>query len=262
MRALAEDASKSAVLLINDLAKRFGADEVLRGIDLQVARGEKIVLMGPSGSGKTTLLRCINWMETYEQGEIYLMGELVGYTVERGKRYVRKEKDIARMRRQCAMVFQHFNLFEHFSVLKNVMYAPIKVLGEDSEEVRTRALELLARVGLQDKTNARPAELSGGQRQRVAIARALAVRPSLMLFDEPTSSLDPELVGEVLQVMTEVAEGGMTMLTVTHELGFARRCADRVVFIDHGKEVESGPPEQVLDDPQHQRTRSFIGEMR
>ncbi len=256
-----KNGSEPGVLQINDLAKGFGSNEVLRGISLQIDRGEKVILMGPSGSGKTTILRCINWLEPYESGEIYLMGELVGYTVERGRRYVRKEKDIARMRRDCAMVFQHFNLIEHFSVIKNVMYAPIKILGENPEEVRTRALELLARVNLQDKINAYPAELSGGQQQRVAIARALAVRPSLLLFDEPTSALDPELVGEVLQVMTEVADSGVTMLIVTHELSFARRCADRVIFIDEGREIESGPPEIVIDDPQHERTRSFIGEV-
>ena len=254
-------ASGAPVLQINNLSKSFGPDDVLRGISLTIERGQKVVLMGPSGSGKTTILRCINWLEPYQQGEIYLLGELVGYIVKNGRRYVRHEKDIARMRRECAMVFQHFNLFEHFTVLKNVMYAPVKVLGENPNDVRTRAYELLERVNLKEKANARPAELSGGQRQRVAIARALAVRPSLMLFDEPTSSLDPELVGEVLRVMMEVADAGMTMLTVTHELGFARRCADRVVFIDHGQEVESGPPEQVLDNPRHPRTRAFIGEM-
>jgi polar amino acid transport system ATP-binding protein len=262
MRTLADETTEPAILRINNLAKRFGSNEVLRGINLKVDRGEKVVLMGPSGSGKTTILRCVNWLETYEQGEIYLLDELVGYTVKKGKRYRRKETDIARMRRNCAMVFQHFNLFEHLSVLKNIMYAPIKVLGEDPEEVRIRALELLARVHLQDKTSARPCELSGGQRQRIAIARALAIRPSLMLFDEPTSSLDPELVGEVLSVITEVAEAGMTMLIVTHELSFARRCADRVVFIDEGIEVESGPPEIIFDNPQHARTSAFIGDVK
>ena len=262
MGTLLDETSEPAVLRINNLAKRYGANEVLRGITLKVDRGEKIVLMGPSGSGKTTLLRCVNWLESYEQGEIFLMGELVGYTVKKGKRYLRKETDIARMRRMCAMVFQHFNLFEHMSVLKNIMYAPIKVLGEDPEEVRIRALELLARVNLQDKTNARPCELSGGQRQRVAIARALAVRPSLILFDEPTSSLDPELVGEVLNVMTEIANAGMTMLIVTHELSFARRCADRIIIIDDGVEVESGSPDVIFDNPQHARTQAFIWEVK
>ncbi|MBT7950224.1 MAG: amino acid ABC transporter ATP-binding protein [Gammaproteobacteria bacterium] len=256
-----ETESEQSVLEIIDLEKEFGSTRVLDGVSFKIERGEKVVLMGPSGSGKTTLLRCINWLETYEKGEIYLKGELVGYTVEKNKRYVRKEKDIARMRRECAMVFQHFNLIGHFSVLKNIMYAPIKILGENPDEVRQRAIDLLARVNLQDKIDFLPSELSGGQQQRVAIARALAVRPSLMLFDEPTSALDPELVGEVLQVMTEVAESGITMLIVTHEMNFARRCADRVIFMDEGKEVESGPPEIVFDDPKHARTKLFLGEV-
>ncbi len=253
--------TEQSVLEIIDLEKKFGTIEVLKGISFNVTRGEKVVLMGPSGSGKTTLLRCINWLEPYEKGEIYLDGELVGYIVEKGKRYVRKEKDIARMRRESAMVFQHFNLIGHFSVLKNIMYAPIKILRENPEEVRERAIDLLARVNLQDKIDFLPAELSGGQQQRVAIARALAVRPSLMLFDEPTSALDPELVGEVLQVMTEVADSGITMLIVTHEMSFARRCADRVIFMDEGREIESGPPELIFDNPKHARTKSFLGEV-
>jgi polar amino acid transport system ATP-binding protein len=257
----AQDQGAAPVLRIEGLSKSFGATPVLQGVNLTVKRGEKVVLMGPSGSGKTTVLRCINWLEPYVDGKIYLLGELVGYTVEGGMRYVRKEAEIARMRRMCAMVFQHFNLFEHFNVLKNVMYAPIKVLGENPDEVRERALELLKRVNLKDKIDAMPGQLSGGQQQRVAIARALAVRPALLLVDEPTSALDPELVGEVLDVITELANAGMTMLIVTHELSFARRCADRVMFIDEGVVIESGPPDRVLGNPQHPRTRAFIGEV-
>ena len=259
MSILDNKTDDDCVLEIVGLEKSFGSNAILKGMSLKMTRGEKVVLMGPSGSGKTTLLRCINWLETYEKGEIYLNGELVGYQVENGKRYVRAEKDIARMRRNCAMVFQHFNLIGHFSVLKNIMYVPVKILKEDPEKARERAVELLRRVNLQDKMDAMPAALSGGQQQRVAIARALAIRPSLMLFDEPTSALDPELVAEVLQVMTEVAESGVTMLIVTHEINFARRCADRIIVMDEGQEVESGPPAIVLDAPTQARTKSFLG---
>jgi polar amino acid transport system ATP-binding protein len=258
-----QDASAEAgpVVGIVDLHKWFGDLHVLRGVSLDVRKGERVVLMGPSGSGKTTLLRCINALELYDAGTVHVKGELVAYRNNHKGWFLRKERDIARMRRQCAMVFQHFNLFEHMTVMKNVMYAPVRVLGEDRDAVRERAVELLRRVNLEDKADVRPAQLSGGQRQRVAIARALAVQPEVMLFDEPTSSLDPELVSEVLRVMAEVAESGMTMITVTHEMSFAQRCADRVVFMDDGVVVESGTPAEIFANPKHPRTQAFLGEV-
>jgi polar amino acid transport system ATP-binding protein len=241
-----------------NVSKRFGSNEVLKGIDMDVHKGEVVCLLGPSGSGKTTFLRCINQLETINGGRIWVDGDLMGYVDKGGRLHRLHDKDIAAQRRDIGMVFQRFNLFPHLTALGNVMEAPIQVKGEKKSEVRARALELLARVGLSDKGDAYPAQLSGGQQQRVAIARALAMKPKLMLFDEPTSALDPELVGEVLDVMRALAKEGMTMIVVTHEMAFAHDVADRVVFMDGGVVVEEGPPREVIDNPQHQRTKTFL----
>jgi polar amino acid transport system ATP-binding protein len=241
-----------------NVRKRFGHLEVLKGIDLDVAAGEVVVVLGPSGSGKSTFLRCINHLETIEGGSIHVDGELIGFRAHGGRvRHLRK-REITRQRREIGMVFQQFNLFPHLTVLRNVMEAPTGVRREPRGPARERALELLAKVGLVDKAGSYPRQLSGGQQQRVAIARALAMRPKLMLFDEPTSALDPELVGEVLATMKGLAEEGLTMVVVTHEVGFAREVADRVVFMDGGVVVESGSPASVLDDPSNPRTRAFL----
>ncbi len=238
--------------------KRYGHHEVLKGIDLEVARGEVLCLIGPSGSGKSTFLRCINHLEPLSAGRISVDGELMGYR-ERGDRlYERTERDACRQRAAIGMVFQRFNLFPHLSVLHNIVEAPLRVRRESSDAAGERALTLLRRVGLQDKADAYPAQLSGGQQQRVAIARALAMSPKLMLFDEPTSALDPELVDEVLAVMRALAADGMTMIVVTHEMGFARDVAQRVVFMDAGVIVEQGPPGELLARPRHERTRAFL----
>src|SRR5215469_3023698 len=241
------------------LVKRFGQHTVLNGIDLSVKRKQVVVVIGPSGSGKTTLLRCINHLEKIDSGRIYVDGQLVGYREVNGRVVEDKEAAIARMRSQVGFVFQRFNLFPHLTALENVIEAPIHVLHQPKEEVRERAMALLAKVGLEEKANVYPHKLSGGQQQRVAIARALAMNPKLMLFDEATSALDPELVGEVLKVMRQLAEEGMTMVVVTHEMGFAREVADRVIFMDNGVIVEEGPPEQIFESPQHERTREFLG---
>jgi polar amino acid transport system ATP-binding protein len=238
--------------------KTFGRHEVLTGIDLTVQQGEVLCLLGPSGSGKSTFLRCINHLEKVTGGELYVDGELVGYRREGTKLYELREREIARKRAEIGMVFQRFNLFPHRTALENVVEGPVVVRGEPRSAAAERGRELLARVGLADKANAYPAQLSGGQQQRVAIARALAMRPKLMLFDEPTSALDPELVGEVLAVMRELANDGMTMIVVTHELGFAREAADQVAFLCDGVVVESGPPGQVLGSPREARTRQFL----
>jgi polar amino acid transport system ATP-binding protein len=241
--------------------KSYGDNEVLKGIDLAVAAGEVISLLGPSGSGKSTFLRCINHLESLDGGEISVNGQLVGYRRHSGKKYELRPREVAAARRDVGMVFQRFNLFPHRTAVQNVMEAPVYVKGESRESARTYAAELLDRVGLAERADAYPAELSGGQQQRVAIARALAMRPKLMLFDEPTSALDPELVGEVLEVMRGLAADGMTMIVVTHEIGFAREVCDRVVFMDDGVIVEQGTPGDVFGNPQHRRTQAFLSKV-
>lgn len=245
-----------------NVTKAFHGTAVLKGIDLDVHRGEVVVLLGPSGSGKTTFLRCINQLETIDGGRIRVDGDLMGYEDRDGRLHRLSEARIAAQRREIGMCFQRFNLFPHKTALENVVEGPVHVKGTPKAAARARATELMDRVGLADKADAYPAQLSGGQQQRVAIARALAMDPKLMLFDEPTSALDPELVGEVLTVMRDLARDGMTMIVVTHEMGFAREVADRVVFMDAGVVVESGTPQEVIGNPQHQRTRSFLARMR
>jgi polar amino acid transport system ATP-binding protein len=229
---------------------------------MDVRKGEVVCLLGPSGSGKTTFLRCINQLETIDGGRIWVDGDLMGFDDRGGTLHHLTDKQVAAQRRDIGMVFQRFNLFPHMTALQNVMEAPIQVKGGRKSHVKERALELLGSVGLGDKCTAYPAQLSGGQQQRVAIARALAMEPKLMLFDEPTSALDPELVGEVLRVMRDLAKNGMTMIVVTHEMSFAREVADRVVFMDGGVVVEQGPPSEVIDNPEHQRTKTFLSRMR
>lgn len=243
------------------VCKDFGALKVLKGITLEVQKGQVLVLVGPSGSGKSTLLRCINHLETVSAGRLYVDGTLVGYHERGGKLYEMKPRDVARQRRDVGMVFQHFNLFPHRTALGNVIEAPIQVKGVKKDEAVARGRELLTQVGLADKADAYPAQLSGGQQQRVAIARALAMDPKLMLFDEPTSALDPELVGEVLAVMKKLAAQGMTMVVVTHEMGFAREVADELVFMDEGVVVERGNPREVMSNPQHERTKAFLSKV-
>jgi polar amino acid transport system ATP-binding protein len=241
--------------------KRFGRLEVLKGIDLEVKRGEVMCMLGPSGSGKSTFLRCINHLEKINAGRLSVDGELVGYRESGGKLHELHEREVARKRAEIGMVFQHFNLFPHMTALENVTLAPIRVLKVPTEQARDRAREQLNRVGLGDKLDTYPVALSGGQQQRVAIARALAMQPKLMLFDEPTSALDPELVGDVLDAMRQLAHDGMTMIVVTHEMGFAREVADTVMFMDEGVVVESGRPDQVLADPRHERTKAFLSKV-
>ena len=238
--------------------KSFGQVEVLKGIDLRVHPGEVACLIGPSGSGKSTMLRCVNHLEKITAGRIYVDGELIGYREKNGELYEISAKEAARQRAEIGMVFQQFNLFPHRTALENIIEAPVQVNGESVASATQRARELLASVGLAGKEQNYPAQLSGGQQQRVAIARAVAMRPKLMLFDEPTSALDPELVGDVLRAMKQLATDGMTMLVVTHEMGFAREVADTVAFMDGGVVVEAGPPSQVLDNPQQERTQSFL----
>jgi len=244
-----------------NVMKSFHDVQVLKGIDLDVHKGQVVCLLGPSGSGKTTFLRCINQLETMDGGRIWVDGDLMGYEERAGRLHRLSGKAIAEQRREIGMVFQRFNLFPHKTTLENIMEAPTQVKGENKAKARERATALLERVGLADKPSAYPAQLSGGQQQRVAIARALAMQPKLMLFDEPTSALDPELVGEVLAVMRELANEGMTMIVVTHEMSFAREVADHVVFMDGGVVVEEGDPRSVINNPQHARTRSFLSRM-
>jgi polar amino acid transport system ATP-binding protein len=251
----------TAMVKAESVHKRFGRLEVLRGIDLEVERGEVMCMLGPSGSGKSTFLRCINHLEKINSGRLSVDGELVGYRERAGKLYELHERDVARKRAEIGMVFQHFNLFPHMTALENVTLAPIQVAGVPRKEAVGRAKDLLSRVGLDDKLESYPVALSGGQQQRVAIARALAMQPKLMLFDEPTSALDPELVGEVLDVMRQLARDGMTMIVVTHEMGFAREAADEVVFMDGGVVVESGPPGDLLSNPREERTRAFLSKV-
>jgi polar amino acid transport system ATP-binding protein len=248
-------AEAGRVLDVAGVSKRFGALEVLTDISFQVEKGETVCVLGPSGSGKSTLLRCINWLERPDAGQIYLNGAQIGVN---GAGLVMSDRELSRIRTRVGMVFQHFALWPHLTVLQNLMEAPVQVQKRSRAEVRDEALALLAKVGLSDKRDAFPVKLSGGQKQRVGIARALAMRPDLLLFDEPTSALDPELVGEVLVVMRELAHEGMTMVVVTHEMGFARDAATRILFLDRGRVVETAAPERFFSSPETERARQFI----
>lgn len=254
-------AAEPPMVLAEQVSKSFGSNEVLTDISLKVGRGEVLCLVGPSGSGKSTFLRCINHLEVVTAGRLSVDGELIGYREANGKLYELAPKDAARQRRDIGMVFQRFNLFPHMTALENVMVAPRTVKGRARATAEATARELLNRVGLAERSHYYPAHLSGGQQQRVAIARALAMEPKLMLFDEPTSALDPELVGEVLEVMKGLALDGMTMIVVTHEMGFAREVADSLVFMDRGSVVESGDPVQILTNPEHPRTQAFLAKV-
>ena len=236
---------------VHNLHKNFGPLEVLKGVDLKIEQREVMCIIGPSGSGKSTFLRCLNLMEEPSEGDIFIDGKKVNCP----------NTNINEVREEVGMVFQHFNLFPHKTVLKNLMLAPVKVRGISKEEAKARAVELLEKVGLADKAESYPSSLSGGQKQRVAIARALAMQPDVMLFDEPTSALDPEMVGEVLAVMKDLAKEGMTMVVVTHEMGFAREVADRVIFMDGGNVVEEAAPEEMFSNPQHRRTQAFLNQI-
>jgi polar amino acid transport system ATP-binding protein len=249
------------MLKAESVHKSFGRLEVLKGVSLEVKAGEVMCMLGPSGSGKSTFLRCINHLEKIDAGRLWVDGSLVGYRQQGDKLYELRESEVARERAQIGMVFQRFNLFPHMTALENVIEAPTHVLDVDKATAVREAKELLDRVGLRDKIDAYPAQLSGGQQQRVAIARALAMKPKLMLFDEPTSALDPELVGDVLDAMRQLARDGMTMVVVTHEIGFAREAGDTLVFMDEGVIVESGPPREVLSNPRHDRTRAFLSKV-
>ena len=260
MTDTAQETSREMVRADN-VHKSFGSLEVLKGIDLVVNTGEVCCVLGPSGSGKSTFLRCINHLEKINAGRIFVDGDLVGYRERGGKLHELKDREVAAQRRAIGMVFQRFNLFPHMTVLANVMEAPCRVKKENKAEARDRAIALLQRVGLGDKVDSYPGQLSGGQQQRVAIARALAMRPKLMLFDEPTSALDPELVGEVLDVMKDLAGDGMTMVVVTHEIGFAREVGDKLIFMDGGVVVEEGPPRDVITNPQQERTKAFLSKV-
>ncbi|SHG70542.1 amino acid ABC transporter ATP-binding protein [Geodermatophilus nigrescens] len=243
---------------VHGVSKSYGGVEVLHDVDLVVEPGTVTVVLGPSGSGKSTLLRCLNHLEKVDRGFVALDGELVGYRRRGDTLHELKEKELLRQRTRFGFVFQSFNLFPHLTALENVVEAPVSAQGRPRAQVEAEARVLLDRVGLADRAGAYPRQLSGGQQQRVAIARALAMRPAVLLFDEPTSALDPELVGEVLGVIEDLARDGTTMVVVTHEIGFARKAADQVVFMDAGRVVESGPPDQVLDAPRHDRTRAFL----
>jgi polar amino acid transport system ATP-binding protein len=251
----------TVVMQAEAVHKRFGRLEVLKGVSMEVCRGETVCVIGPSGSGKTTFIRCINHLEKIDGGRIEVNGRLIGYRERNGKLVEDSERSIAKQRAQVGMVFQRFNLFPHKTALENVIEAPVHVLGVPRERAAAEAEALLARVGLGAKCDVYPGKLSGGQQQRVAIARALAMKPALMLFDEPTSALDPEVTGEVLAVMEELAHEGMTMIVVTHEMGFAKHAADRVVMMDEGVIVEGGTPEHFFENPTHERTRSFLSKI-
>jgi polar amino acid transport system ATP-binding protein len=251
------DESEPLVKIVN-LHKRFALLRVLKGVDLEVREGEVLCVLGPSGSGKSTMLRCINHLEQPDEGYIAVRDQIIGYRHKSGKLHELRKREIAEQRTRIGMVFQQFNLFPHMTVMGNVMEAPVRVLRQRRDEVERRARDALEEVGLLDKVDVYPRQLSGGQQQRVAIARALAMQPELMLFDEPTSALDPELVGEVLDVMRRLAREGMTMVVVTHEIGFARGVADKVAFMDGGVVVEYGPPSEVLVKPKEERTRAFL----
>jgi polar amino acid transport system ATP-binding protein len=253
--------SADTILSARDVHKRFGRLPVLNGVSLDVRRGETVCIIGPSGSGKTTFLRCVNHLEKIDAGRIDVNGHLIGYRQANGRLVEDSERNIARQRTEIGMVFQRFNLFPHKTALENVTEAPVHVLGVPPRDAVAEAESLLARVGLADKRDVYPGKLSGGQQQRVAIARALAMKPALMLFDEPTSALDPEVIGEVLTVMEELAHEGMTMIVVTHEMGFAREAADRVVMMDDGRVIEEGTPEHFFQAPEHERTKQFLSKI-
>ncbi|WP_433225079.1 amino acid ABC transporter ATP-binding protein [Microtetraspora malaysiensis] len=254
-------AAQGLMVKAEQVCKNFGHVQVLKGIDLEVQQGEVMCVVGPSGSGKSTFLRCINHLEKVDAGRLWVDGHLVGYRQRGDKLYELREKEVAAQRRDIGMVFQRFNLFPHMTALQNVMEAPMLVKGESKDAAKARAEQLMERVGLSDRMGNYPSQLSGGQQQRVAIARALAMQPKLMLFDEPTSALDPELVGEVLDVMRDLAREGMTMVVVTHEMGFAREVGDSLVFMDGGVVVEQGVPREVLANPQHARTQAFLSKV-
>lgn len=256
-----QELTEGHVVEATDVEKSFGRLHVLRGIDLTVHAQEVVCLIGPSGSGKTTFLRCINHLERIQEGQIRVNGRLIGYREHNGKLVEDSERNIARQRQDIGMVFQRFNLFPHMTALKNITHAPVRVRGVPEKEAVGVAETLLERVGLADKRDKYPGQLSGGQQQRVAIVRALAMKPKLMLFDEPTSALDPEMIGEVLDVMKELAREGMTMIVVTHEMGFAREVADRVVMMDQGRIIEEGTPEHFFTAPDNERTKLFLSKI-
>ena len=255
------DTMTTPMVKAEQVCKSFGALRVLKGVTLEVGRGQVLVMVGPSGSGKSTFLRCINHLETVNAGRLYVDGELIGYRERATKLYEMPPREAAKQRRDIGMVFQHFNLFPHRTALENIIEAPVHVKGVKKKDAVERGKDLLNQVGLAEKADAYPAQLSGGQQQRVAIARALAMNPKLMLFDEPTSALDPELVGEVLGVMKKLAEEGMTMVVVTHEMGFAREVANQLVFMDEGIIMESGNPREMMANPQHERTKAFLSKV-
>jgi polar amino acid transport system ATP-binding protein len=257
----APEVASDVVVEATDVQKYFGRLHVLKGVSLNVKRRETVVVIGASGSGKTTFLRCINHLEKIQGGRISVNGHLIGYREENGKLVEDRERNIAAQRQEIGMVFQRFNLFPHLTALENIMEAPVQVRHVTDDEARAMAEALLERVGLKAKRDAYPAQLSGGQQQRVAIARALAMKPALMLFDEPTSALDPEMIGEVLEVMEELAHEGMTMIVVSHEMGFAREAADRVVFMDDGFILEEGEPAALFANPQNPRTKEFLSKI-
>lgn len=260
MTSMGETAD-GAIMHAENVEKRFGKLQVLKGVSLDVHRSETVCIIGPSGSGKTTFIRCINHLEKIDSGRIEVNGHLIGYRERNGKLVEDSERNIARQRAEIGMVFQRFNLFPHMTALENIIEAPIRVRKVRKRQAIEEAESLLARVGLADKRDVYPGKLSGGQQQRVAIARALAMKPALMLFDEPTSALDPEVIGEVLEVMKELALDGMTMIVVTHEMGFAREAADRVVMMDDGRIIEVGTPEHFFQEPTHERTRQFLSKI-